>query len=928
MAFEIHLTPHGRLLVSHWGDEIAVDMTELESHFAESSARGLLSLAGMRSKVSLSPALGWWREFAQSYFIRLCHTPGLECGVPPALPEPVESDLNDRASKAPLMRGLEYLNASVLADLWKELDLLVQKKISAFPEGAAAWLHKQNPAWSLLGKVTFHLAENKRNLSHPFAFLATYTHSLSSQSKAQHLPLGNAFKQYAEARDKPTLLKLLTPVQKAAEKSSFMRKMVDSGEVFRPLAWTPRQAHHFLCEVPILEESGLIIRIPNWWNPSAPPRAKVEVRIGNAATTGMGAKTLLDFSVGVTLDGQTLTEEDLKSLLDSSEETFVLLKGKWVEVDHLRLKEAMEHWKSVEKMAAEDGLSFSEGMRLLAKTGITHDDPAEVISDQNRSWSEVVAGDWLAEALARLRDPSQAANNVLTTHPNLKTDLRHYQQTGVQWLWFMKELGLGACLADDMGLGKTIQILALLLHFQRNHTTKSPSLLVVPASLMANWRAEAARFAPDLQICFAHPAETPSDGLVKLASKVKDKSSEVDLVVTTYGMILRLAWLKEVRWYSVILDEAQAIKNPASRQTRSVKELRSDWRVVLTGTPVENHLSDLWSIFDFLNPGLLGSTADFSRYSKNLRQSDPPDYGPLRTLVRPYILRRLKSDKNIIKDLPDKTELRAFCGLSRRQAALYQRSVDELARKIDEVDGIQRRGLILAYLTRFKQICNHPSQWIGDRSFAPEDSGKFNRLKDLCEEVSIRQEKTLVFTQFREMTEPLFEFLTTVFGQSGQILHGGTPVKERRKLVESFQREDGPPFFILSLKAGGSGLNLTQASHVIHFDRWWNPAVENQATDRAYRIGQRRNVLVHKFICRGTVEEKIDKLIEEKRGMAEQFLSDEGVALLTEMKNDELLRFVSLDIGSALGDENQEEKNSQQTTGNTKQSRQKKELTI
>jgi non-specific serine/threonine protein kinase len=359
----------------------------------------------------------------------------------------------------------------------------------------------------------------------------------------------------------------------------------------------------------------------------------------------------------------------------------------------------------------------------------------------------------------------------------------------------------------------------------------------------------------------------------------------------------------ETHWSIVVLDEAQAIKNPGARQTRTAKALKSRVRFALTGTPVENRIGDLWSLFDFICPGLLGTDKAFGRFVRRLEQDTPdhgPNYAPLRNLVQPYILRRLKSDKRIIADLPDKTEVKAYCSLSKLQVGLYQDAVETLARQIETVDGIARRGIVLAFLMRFKQICNHPSQWLGDGTYTPGDSGKFARLREIVEEIAARQEKVLIFTQFQEMTGPLVEFLQNVFGQPGLVLHGATPVKSRKSLVEKFQQELGPPFFVLSIKAGGTGLNLTAASHVIHFDRWWNPAVENQATDRAYRIGQKKNVLVHKFICRGTVEEKIDALIEGKLGLSKELLEGGGEMLLTEMSNDELLRLVSLDIKSAM----------------------------
>ena len=362
-------------------------------------------------------------------------------------------------------------------------------------------------------------------------------------------------------------------------------------------------------------------------------------------------------------------------------------------------------------------------------------------------------------------------------------------------------------------------------------------------------------------------------------------------------MLTRTHWLRKQDWDLVILDEAQAIKNSGTRQSRAVKELKSAARIAMTGTPVENRLGDLWSLFDFLNPGLLGSAKTFAELVKQMAAA--ASYQPLRTLVAPYILRRLKTDRRVISDLPEKVEMSVFCNLSREQAALYEKAVRDLAQTLENAEGIQRRGLVLAQLVKLKQICNHPAQLLGTGDYTPAHSGKFERLASLCEELAERQEKALVFTQFREMTAPIAQFLERVFGRPGLVLHGGIAVAQRQRLVNSFNRNDGPPFFVLSLKAGGTGLNLTAASHVIHFDRWWNPAVENQATDRAFRIGQQRNVLVHKFVCRGTVEEKIDAMLAEKSLMAGEVV-DGGEVLLTEMSNEQLLDFIKLDVHKAL----------------------------
>ena len=452
-----------------------------------------------------------------------------------------------------------------------------------------------------------------------------------------------------------------------------------------------------------------------------------------------------------------------------------------------------------------------------------------------------------------------------------------------------------------MGLGKTIQVLALLLVQARARDDHKPSLLVAPASLLANWAAEIERFAPSLSVRILHPSAMTADEVKQLTA---EDLASTDLAITSYGTLLRLPVLAQTNWRFAVLDEAQAIKNPNAKQTKAAKALRAQARIALTGTPVENHLGDLWSIFDFINPGLLGTAKQFTSYTKGLADRVQNPYGPLRALVRPYILRRMKTDKTVIADLPDKTEIKAHCNLSRKQAALYGQTVSDLARALEETDGIQRRGIVLATLMRLKQICNHPSQWLNDGVWAEVDSGKWARLREIAETVASRQEKMLVFTQFREMTGPLAGFLGGIFGRPGLMLHGETAVRNRQSLVRSFQEDETIPFFILSLKAGGSGLNLTAASHVVHFDRWWNPAVENQATDRAFRIGQKRNVLVHKFICQGTVEEKIDAMIESKKTLSDDLLAESGSGeiKLTEMRDDELLRLVALDLNAAMRD--------------------------
>ena len=903
MSYELILTPAGHLLLHEGGAEEtgAPDawMKRAADAFSSSQAGGLFALAAAKPDTPPPPAFSFWRDFACRYVIQLCRTPELAGdGLDPIDP-PGPAETATLLLSAPPMQGGEYLSAEVLEGLWVDLDAWVHKEVASSSEGLNGWLKKRATIWHQVGRVCFHLAENKRDPELPFAFLATYAPKLSKGGRVQYQPLGRALKEYAGERNKKALINLLSPVHLASEKSDFVKELVDSGDLFHPLAWTPGEAYRFLRDAPLLEESGLLVRLPNWWRKR--PRPRVAVTIGEKKQSRFNTHTMLDFKIELALGDQSLTEEELRRILEAGE-GLVYLKGQWVEVDRERLSEALAHWKQVEDAAAGHGISFIEGMRLLA--GAPSDLDADTISsEENQEWTFVNAGTWLSGTLAGLRDPDRLAAGG--RNKNFRGTLRPYQEIGHNWLWFLSNLGLGTCLADDMGLGKTIQVLSLLLAIKEaKKSPGKPSLLVLPASLLANWKAEMQRFAPTLAACFVHPSEAGKADIAAMAKAPGKAFSKTDVVLTTYGMLLRQKWLLEMEWRLVILDEAQAIKNPSTRQTRAVKKLRSEARIALTGTPVENRLSDLWSLFDFLCPGLLGSVAKFKEFVKGLELREQDRYAPLRNLVRPYILRRLKTDKSIISDLPDKTEMKAFCGLSKKQAALYAKSVDELALTLEELEGMKRRGLVLSYLLRFKQICNHPSQLLSDGVYDPGESGKFDRLRAICDEVASRQEKVLVFTQFREMTEPIAAFLGEVFGREGLgreglVLHGGTAVKKRRALIEAFQREDGPPFFVLSLKAGGTGLNLTAASHVIHFDRWWNPAVENQATDRAFRIGQNRNVVVHKFICRGTVEEKIDELIDEKRNLADGILKAGAESMLTEMSDEELLNIVALDIDRA-----------------------------
>lgn len=914
MSRTLRISPAGHLFIES-DDEAKPDLNDalcedLERAFAASTPAGLVWLCAQSAGTALPPVLLFWREFAQRLVHELCNL-GEEADKKWTRPDaPPEDELRSLLASAPPMRGLEYLTPALFRQVWNELFDHASQQARQHPGGQRAWLTEVHPLMQLLGRVTFHLAENKRDEHRPFAFLATYSHRVSKQARLQHLPLGQALKDYAGAKNRQRLTALLEPVQRAAGVSTLVRELLDTRALFQPQAWSIGQAYRFLKEVPVLESAGLVVRVPDWWRARRPPRPQVQVKLGKQQTSEFGLDSMLDFTTNLALDGETLTEAERDEILNATD-GLLLLRGKWVEVDRERLQQTLDRWQQLEAEHA-DGIGFIDGMRLLAGAQLDAASDDDITAD----WSQVVADGSLRETLATIRNPSGISG--INPGQELQATLRPYQEDGVRWLWFMNRLGLGACLADDMGLGKTIQVIDLLLQLRREggsfngkpeastkkvaqgQASPNPSLLVVPASLIGNWKQELAKFAPSLRVFFAHRSQSDADELSRAAKSPQETLAGFDLVITTYGLVRREKWFSNRRWTLVVLDEAQAIKNASSAQTKAVKRLPASGRIVLTGTPVENHVGDLWSIFDFCCPGLLGSATQFKRYVQRLnKQQDAQAYGALRKLVTPYILRRLKTDPAIAPDLPDKTEMRTECGLSKKQATLYEKTVRDLARRLEEADGMARRGLVLSVLMQLKQICNHPSQFLAQAEYAANDSGKFRRLADVCGPIVERQEKVLVFTQFQSVCDPLAEFLATVFGRPGLVLTGKTSVRKRSELVKQFQADDGPPFFVISVKAGGSGLNLTAASHVVHFDRWWNPAVENQATDRAFRIGQKRNVLVHKFVCRGTVEERIDDMLREKQNVSDQILNQGGETMLTEMPDDELLNFVAIDLTRA-----------------------------
>ncbi|MGH9092385.1 MAG: DEAD/DEAH box helicase, partial [Acidimicrobiales bacterium] len=665
-------------------------------------------------------------------------------------------------------------------------------------------------------------------------------------------------------------------------------------------------AHRFLTEVaPALEVAGFGVLLPAWWRrPSSGLGLRLRASTPRQGGEGTGLLTqdgLCAFNWQAAIGDQQLGVAELRRLA-KLKAPLVQVRGKWVE---LRPGEAekLVRFLTEGRRAGERAMTVPELLRVAAGA-----EPAVEGIPVVQVDADGLLGSFL-------RGEAEGALEVRGTPDGFSGELRPYQERGVAWLDLLERTGLGACLADDMGLGKTATVLALVQAGrspagqapkgraparpgrQRKKGAgggapgpSGPTLVVCPTSVVGNWQREAERFTPDLRVHVHHGTTRPR------AEAFAARATEADLVITSYPLADRdRTALGAVEWHRIVLDEAQNVKNPEAKQTKAVRSLRAPHRIALTGTPVENHLGELWSIMEVLNPGLLGSAASFrERFAvpiERYREEEPAEQ--LRTLTRPFVLRRLKTDRTIITDLPDKVEMKVLCTLTREQATLYQAVVDEMLRRIDETEGIERKGLVLATMLRLKQVCNHPAQYLGDGSALAGRSGKLERTVEILDEVLEGGEKALVFSQYAEMGTLLRQHLQQRLGCRVAFLHGGVPRKERDRMVAELQESDDLPIMVLSLKAGGTGLNLTTANHVVHFDRWWNPAVENQATDRAFRIGQRRDVQVRKLVCAGTLEDRIDQMIEAKRDLADRIVGA-GESWLTELSTDDLVEVFRL----------------------------------
>ena len=853
----------------------AVDDPSYTGMFRENPVRAIYD-AGFNSPSAAAfddAGLFLWR-IADRFIDELSKTDGLELSRERTQVSLGKDAAADFLRVVPFASGSEYVTEEWLSSLWEKLNSCFSGDMAGYDGSVQMYLAEKDEHLKVAERIFFHLVENKNDEAHPFSFLATYS-TRDDGGNIKHAPLKYALTEYKDERDK--ILELLSCLNRAGDASPLINDFVLSGEMFHPLRLTAKEAYLLLKDIPAIEETGIVCRIPDWWKKKRQhPRMGVSLAKKDSV---LGMNTILKMDGYLEVDGEKLSRVEIKKLL-AMEDGLAFIKGKWVEVDHEKLSALLA---KMEKCHGD--ISMLEALRMgLDDAGGSDDgDGTEEDSLSNSAW--------ISDLLRDLRTGASSAERKLPA--SFKAKLRPYQQTGYKWLARMASFSFGACLADDMGLGKTVQVLAFLENL-RTSRADAKVLLIVPASLLGNWQNECRKFAPEMSLEILHSSAQSAKKQAQAAP-----AGAAFLSITTYSMVSRMESLAATAWDLLILDEAQAIKNPGVKQTKAIKALNARNRIALTGTPIENDLTNLWSLFDFLNKGLLGTSAEFKRFASSL-QANPSGYARLKAMISPFMLRRLKTDKSIISDLPEKMEMTDYVTLSKKQRVLYKKYVDDLAEILEQAqengNAMKRRGLVLASLLKLKQICNHPDQFTGGTGFAEADSGKFGMLEELCRTIYEKRERVLIFTQFKEICSALDGFLAGVFGIKGFVLHGGTSVEKRNKMVQIFQSDNYIPYMVISVKAGGTGLNLTNANHVIHFDRWWNPAVENQATDRAFRIGQTKNVMVHKFVCRGTIEEKIDELIRSKTELARNVIGAEsGENWITEMSNAELMDMFRLE---------------------------------
>ena len=786
-----------------------------------------------------SPSLDFLKRITDNFFFQLERTPSLSLERENAIVSYDKIELDEILSDAPFILGGQYLDSEWVLSLFDRYLSFFKSDISTYSSSVESYFSSFSSRFKLPSRIFFHLLESKKPEA-PFAFMATYS-TVGEDGKVHHYPLKYALKEYSSSIEK--LAVLISSIKKAAKNSDIISSWLNTGEIFSPIYVSKEEAYAFLMDVPLFEEVGIVTRIPGWWK-KRKRNSRINIEIENKGSNC----SISSFRPKMVWQGVEITKDEIQDILSRTEGLY-LLKGNWIEVDKHSLELLFKEYEELEnrEISLLSALKLSSGVEKK---------PFPISIDIEDMIKSSIISDL----------PSYPPQSFTGT-------LRPYQRDGYRWLMGISRLSLGPLLADDMGLGKTVEILAYLEEV-RSRNKDAKVLLIVPASLLGNWGRECMKFTPELDFSIRHGKD----------AKKKDFPF---LTIVTYQGAATSASIKEEKWDLVILDEAQNIKNRNTKQTKAIKALERKQAIAMTGTPIENSLMNLWSIFDFLSPGLLGDEKDFESFSDSLG-GDKMDN--LKKVVTPFILRRLKTDKSIINDLPEKVENELMVSLTPEQRVLYNKVVDEYEEALQRKEETGANPLTLAGSTimKLKMVANHPSQYLGDGEYDEKKSGKFLLLKELCTTIHENREKVLIFTQFASIIPNILALLSPVFGHDGEYIDGSTPPEKRTRIVDSFQNGE-IPFLVISLKAGGTGLTLTEANNVIHFDRWWNPAVEDQATDRAYRIGQKKVVTVYKFIAEDTIEERISQILKEKTELAESVLGEVGGEVTSKLSPRELL---------------------------------------
>lgn len=773
--------------------------------------------------------------------------------------EPFDIEIDENNIKAiientPYIIGAEFVNKNWVLGILSNYNTAYKKIVARSKKSPLNFILGKGRAFAIPSRIYFHLVENKDNDNYPFAFLATYT--ALDDGKLINSPLKNALIQLKANKSK--LSALISSISDAAKKSTLIRKLVDNGSIFFPIKLNEYEAYTFLKEVPYYEQCGIVCRIPKWYTEST---SKIQVDIDEKSHFSIHtADGELIPVPAMIYKGVEITPEEAQRLLLKAE-GLEIIKGKWVENNHAEIQQLLEEFDALSK----EGTSLLEifKMKSLTFKG-TRANIVPIEFSQNG---------WIAHLFQKNFD----ATDTISVTPTFSNILRPYQLNAFRWIYGMSKIKMGVCLADDMGLGKTVEVLAFLDKIEAEGWESV--LIIVPATLVENWKREITKFSPHFSVFVLRGANEPLDNRVKAF-----------ITITTYQGAIRSEYISRINWDLVILDEAQAIKNYYTSQSKKVKTLKSKMRIAMTGTPIENNLLELWSLFDYINPGLLGTRDEFKKFYDTETPLDLQK--KLKTLISPFVLRRVKTDKSIISDLPEKHEIDIFIDLTKEQIVLYHKIVDEMNDKLKRTENDrQQRAVVITTILKLKQVCNHPSQYLGDGRYDLDRSGKFLELKRICETIYSKREKVLIFTQFKEIIPALDLLLSEVFKRAGYCIDGDTSMQKRNTYIDGFQNGEAP-YMILSLKTAGVGLNLTAAQNVIHFDRWWNPAVENQATDRTYRIGQTQNVTVYKFTSANTIEESILKKMEAKQQLADEIINDIDSNIMKKLSIQEIVRAI------------------------------------